>query len=107
MNSALILSEELEERAVQALIDIAIPDLFPEPYDKWRAANQDIRTRYKEELAKMKDTAHEEIARGGDSLRRTLRGAVVEDVLRLFPYVLIDASDVLGRTVTTILVADH
>jgi hypothetical protein len=81
------------------LIDVAIADLFPELCDKWHAKNQDIRTRYKEELAKRMEMVHQEIARGLDSLQCTLREVVVEDVLRLFPYVLIH--DVLGSTVMT------
>ena len=42
---------------------------------------------------------HQEIARGLNSLQCTLLEVVVEDVLRLFPYALID--DVLGSTVMT------
>jgi hypothetical protein len=104
MDNALVLSEELEESAVLALINIAIADLFPGPCDKWRATNQDIRTRHQEEFGKRKDIVHQEIARGRDSLRRTLREVVVEDVLRLFPYVLV--CDVLDSD-NVLLVADH
>jgi len=83
------LSEELEEYAVEALVDIAISSLFPEPCEKWRSANQDIHARYEEELEKRRDIVSQEIARGEDSLRHTLRELVVEDVLKLFPYVLV------------------
>jgi hypothetical protein len=90
IDNALILSEELEESSVRALIDVAIADLFPELCDKWHATNQDIRMRYKEEMEKRMDMIHQEIDRGLNSLQCTLLEVVLEDVLRLFPYVLID-----------------
>jgi hypothetical protein len=99
IDNALILSEELEESSVRALVDVAIANIFPELCDKWHATNQDIRSRYNEELGKRMDMVHQEIARGLNSLQCTLREVVVENVLRLFPYVLID--DVLGSTVMT------
>lgn len=99
------MSEELDESAVQVLIDTAIADIFPKPCGKLRAANQFIRTRSKEELGKRNDVVRQEIARGGASLRRTLREVVVEDVLGLFPYVLVP--DVVGNTVITFAFAGH
>jgi hypothetical protein len=95
MNNSFVLSEELEENAVKILVDIAIKDLFPEPCDKWRTRNEEIRTRCKQELEKRKDTARREIGRGEDSLRRALYEAVVEDVIKLFPYEFISFSTVL------------
>jgi hypothetical protein len=86
MNNAFVLSKELEEDAVNTLINIAIEDLFPELCDKWSTANQGIRTRYKKELIKREDTVRQKIARGEDSLRRALHEAVVEDVMKRFPY---------------------
>jgi hypothetical protein len=99
IDNALILSEELDESSVRALIDVAIADLFPELCDKWHATNQDVNTRYKEELGKRMDMVHQEIERGLNSLQCTLLEVVIEDVLGLFPYVLI--VDVLGSTVVT------
>jgi hypothetical protein len=99
IDNALILPEELEENAVRALIDVAIADLFPELCEKLHAANQDIRTMYNEEMEKRMEMVHQEIARGLNSLQCVLREVVVEDVLRLFPYDLID--DVLCSTLMT------
>jgi hypothetical protein len=86
MKNAFVLSEKLEENAVKTLVNIVIEDIFPKPCDKWRNANQEIRTRYKQELAKREDMARQKIARGEDSLWRALHDAVVEDVIMLFPY---------------------
>ena len=99
IDNALILSEELEESAVQALIDVGIADRFPELCDKWHATNHDIRSRYREKLEKRMDMVHQEIARGLGLLQCALREVVVEDVLRFFPYVLIH--DVLSGTAMT------
>ena len=87
MDNALILSEELEENAVQTLIPVALDDLFPEPCEKLRITNEDIRVRYRQGFTKRKDTVCQELAKEEHSLRRGLRDAVVEDVKKLFPYV--------------------
>jgi hypothetical protein len=87
MDNALVLSEELEENAVQTLIRVALDDLFPEPCEKLRITSEDIRARYRQEFTKRQDAVCQEIAKGEDSLRRGLREVVVEDVLKLFPYV--------------------
>ena len=102
MKNSFVLSEELEENAVKTLVNIVIEDIFPKPCDKWRTANQEIRTRCKQELIKREDMARQKIARGEDSLRRALYVAVVEDVIRLFPYDCF--STVSGECVTNALV---
>ncbi|KAI0253468.1 hypothetical protein BJV78DRAFT_1153084 [Lactifluus subvellereus] len=89
IDNALVLSESLDENAVQTLVNIAIADLFPEDCDKWRATNEGIRARYMQELAKRKDKVREEIVRGEGSLRRVLRDVLVEDVMKLFPPVAV------------------
>jgi hypothetical protein len=85
MDNAIVLSEDLEESTVQALVEIAFGDLFPELCDIWHATITDICSRYKEELVKRKDTVRQEIARGVDSLYNVLREVAVKDVIRLFP----------------------
>ncbi|KAI9444051.1 hypothetical protein H4582DRAFT_1918933 [Lactarius indigo] len=79
MNNALVLSETLDGNAIQILVGVAIAERFPEQYDKWRARNQGA------QLTERKETVRKEIIRGEDSLRRVLHGAVVEDVMGLFP----------------------
>jgi F0F1-type ATP synthase membrane subunit b/b' len=89
MDNAVVLSEDLEEKAVQTLVNVVIEDLFPEACDKWRVANQDIHAKYEQELVKRKDTISQEIAKGEDSLLRILREVVVEDVMKLFPWAFV------------------
>ncbi|KAH9047481.1 hypothetical protein EDB83DRAFT_2317547 [Lactarius deliciosus] len=85
MNSALVLSENLDGNAVQILVGVAIAERFPEQCDKWRAINQGARTKFMQELTERKETVRKEVIRGEDSLRRVLHEAVVEDVIGLFP----------------------
>ncbi|KAH9047121.1 hypothetical protein EDB84DRAFT_1462824 [Lactarius hengduanensis] len=85
MNSALVLSENLDGNAVQILVGVAIAEHFPEQCDKWRARNQGARTKFMQELTERKETVRKEVIRGEDSLRRVLHEAVVEDVIGLFP----------------------
>ena len=85
MNSALLLSETLDEKAIQILVSVAIAERFPEQFDKWRARTHGARSTFMQELAKRKETIRKEVIRGEDSLRGLLREAVVEDVMKLFP----------------------
>jgi len=84
-NNALVLSEELEENAVEILVRIAVEGLFPESCVRWRTAKTEICARCKQELAKKEDTVRQEVARGEGSLRRALHEAVTKDVMKLFP----------------------
>jgi hypothetical protein len=87
MDNTLILSDGLEENAVQTLILVALDELLPEPCEKLRIVSEDIRSRYGQEFEKRKAAVRQDIAKAEDSLRRGLREVVVEDVLKLFPYV--------------------
>jgi hypothetical protein len=85
LNSALVLSETLDEKAVQILVGIAIAERFPEQCDKWRSRSHGARTMFTQELTGKKETIRKDVIRGEDSLRGLLREAVVDDVMKLFP----------------------
>ena len=85
MNSTLVLSETLDEKAVQILVSVAIAERFPEQCDKWRTRSHGARAKFMQELAAKKETMRKEVIRGEDSLRGLLREAIVEDVMKLFP----------------------
>ena len=85
MNSALVLSETLDEKAVQILVGIAIAERFPEQCDKWCTKSHGARTMFTQELTERKEIIRRDVIRGEDSLRGLLREAVVEDVMKLFP----------------------
>jgi hypothetical protein len=92
-NNTLVLSEELEEDAMEILVRIAVGGLFPESCLKWDTAKKEICARCKQELAKKEDTVRQEIARGESSLRRALHEAVTKDVMMLFPYDSVTSSE--------------
>ena len=79
----MVLSETLDEQAVQILVSVAIAERFPEQCDKWRTKSHDAHAMLMQELRK--ETIRKEVIRGEDSLRELLREAVVEDVMKLFP----------------------
>jgi hypothetical protein len=85
MNSTLVLSETLDEKAVQILVSVGIAERFPEQCDKWRTRSHGARAKFMQELTAKKETIRKEVIRGEDSLRGLLREAVVEDVMKLFP----------------------
>ena len=85
MNSALVLSETLDEKAVQILVGIAIAERFPEQCDKWRTRSRGARSIFMQELTAKKETIRKEVLRGEDSLRGLIHEAVVDDVMKLFP----------------------
>jgi hypothetical protein len=85
MNSALVLSETLDEKAVQILVGIAISERFPKQCDKWRTKRRGARSIFIQELSAKKETIRKEVLRGEDSLRGLIREAVVKDVMMLFP----------------------
>ena len=85
MNSAVVLSETLDEKAVQILVGVAIAERFPEQCDKWRTRSHGARSVFMQELTDRKETIRKEVIRGEDSVKRVLREAVVEDVMKLFP----------------------
>jgi hypothetical protein len=85
MNSALVLSETLDEKAVQILVNVAIAARFPEQCDKWRTRSHSVRTMFMQALTERKETSRKNVLRGEESLRELLREAVVEDVMKIFP----------------------
>ena len=85
MNSALVLSETLDEKAVQILVGIAIAERFPKQCDKWRTNCRGARSMFMQELTDKKDAIRREVLRGEDSLRGLIRKAVIDDVMKLFP----------------------
>jgi F0F1-type ATP synthase membrane subunit b/b' len=46
---------------------------------------QNVREKFREELAERQNTACRDLSREEPSLQRALRDAVVEDVMKLFP----------------------
>jgi hypothetical protein len=83
-----VLSETLDENAMQTLLDLFIADKFPKQCDEWHFAKKNISDFYARERTKREHNVFEELASKEHEMRRVLRDAVVEDVMALFPCVL-------------------
>ena len=90
--SALVLSENLEEGAVQILVDVAISNIFPERCELWRAATEDSRKSSDEEMMKRQEKVCRVLKSQEGTLRRVLQDAVIDDVTKLFPCVFFCSS---------------
>ncbi|KAI9443796.1 hypothetical protein H4582DRAFT_2125845, partial [Lactarius indigo] len=85
-SNALVLSDDLDEDAVQTLVNVALSDLFPEECKQWSVMQQEIRDVFMQEQTRKKSVVAQVIADTGGSLRRALREEVVDHVTTLFPY---------------------
>ena len=83
--NAVVLSEKLDEKAIDILIDLTFWKLFPSKCDKWRASKKDVREKFKEEITVRTEAAHEDLLDKKESLRRALRESVVDHVMKVFP----------------------
>jgi hypothetical protein len=87
-DNPLVLSETLDENAMQTLLDLSIADRFPEQYNEWLTAQNYISDITSRELTKRQGVFFEELASKEYEMQRVLCNAVVGDVMELFPYVL-------------------
>jgi hypothetical protein len=87
-DNAIILSETLDENAMQTLLDISITDIFPKQCDEWHVTKKNISNFHSREWIKKQQSALEELATKEHEMRRVLYDAVVGEVMALFPYVL-------------------
>ena len=91
VNNALVLSENLDQESVQALVDIELKNLHPEQCDEWLSNSQFIRDEFTRERKERKNVVVRNVAGTEDSLRHVLREAVVDHVIGIFPYVVIQS----------------
>jgi hypothetical protein len=90
-DNAVVLSETLDENAMQILLDLSVANRFPKQCGEWHAAKKGISDFYFRECAKMQQAAFEELATKEHEMRRVLYDAVVGEVMALFPCVFVIA----------------
>jgi hypothetical protein len=83
--NAVVLSEALDEKAIDILVDLTFWRLFPQQCDSWKATKKDAREKFKKESAERSEVACRDLTSREDSLRRALRESVVDDVMKSFP----------------------
>jgi hypothetical protein len=84
----LVLSETLDENAVQTLLDLSIPDGSLKQRNEWHAAKLEISDVISRKSTERQHAAFEKLASKEGQLQCALRDAVVGDVAALFPCVL-------------------
>ena len=87
-DNATVLSETLDENAIQTLLDLSIANKFPKQCNEWYAAKKNISDFHSRERTEKQQTALEELATKEHEMRRVLYDAVVGEVMALFPCVL-------------------
>ena len=70
------------------LVEVALLTIFPKQCNEWRITTMDARRSFREEMTKRQDKVCQELSNQELSLRRALRDEVVDDVTKLFPYVI-------------------
>ncbi|KAH9005432.1 hypothetical protein EDB86DRAFT_2825090 [Lactarius hatsudake] len=84
-DNALVLSEDLDENAVQNLVDIALRDLFPGQCEEWNGIKQHIQEIFMQERREKKGAIDRDIADTENNLRYALREEVIDHVIGSFP----------------------
>ncbi|KAI9434837.1 hypothetical protein H4582DRAFT_1855657 [Lactarius indigo] len=83
--NSVVLSEALDEKAIEMLVDLAFGRIFPEQCAMWKTAKKDIREKFKKEATERSELACRDLLSREESLRRGLRGSVVDEVMKLYP----------------------
>ena len=84
----MVLSENLDENAIQILLDLRLAHAFPELCNEWQSAKEEISDMFSREWIKKERASLEKLASEKNTLRCVLRGSIIQDVMELFPYVL-------------------
>ena len=82
--NALVLSEALDEKAIDILVDLAFWRMFPQQCDMWRVTKKDVREKFKKKVTARTEAVRQDLVHKENSLR-ALREWVVDDVMKLFP----------------------
>jgi len=83
----LVLSEDLDEDAVQTLVHEALWDLFPKQCKEWHVRKQYIHEIFMQERREKKSVVARDLSDTDDSLQHVLREEVIKLVISIFPYV--------------------
>lgn len=87
MGNALVLSEDLDEDAVQTLVREALGDLFPKQCKDWHVRKQHIREIFMQERGEKNSAVARDLADTEDTLHQALREEILDHVISIFPYV--------------------
>jgi hypothetical protein len=80
-----VLSEALDEKAIDILVDLTFWKIFPQQCDKWKATKKYVCEESEKQFAERSDAACQDLLRKGGNLRRALYESVVDHVTEHFP----------------------
>ena len=83
--NTIVLSEALDEKAIDILIGLVMGRLFPEQCEMWRSIKKNVGEKFKKEVTVRTEAARKDISSREGSLQSALRESVVDDVMKLFP----------------------
>jgi hypothetical protein len=86
--STVVLSETLDENAMQTLLALSIANRFSKQCDEWHAEKKGIFDFHAQERTKREQNISEELASKEHEMRQMFYEVVVEDVMALFPCVI-------------------
>ena len=75
---------------MQILVDVTLKDRLPKQCEEWNTQKEYIRDLFMREQKKRESDMDRDIANTEGSLQHTLREEVVDHVIGLFPYVVIN-----------------
>ncbi|KAH9164611.1 hypothetical protein EDB89DRAFT_2247116 [Lactarius sanguifluus] len=81
-DNVVVLSEALDEEAIEILVDLAFWKIFPGQCETWRATKKDIFKKFKQEVTERSEAACQDLLLREDSLRRALQRHYLASRLR-------------------------
>lgn len=81
----MVLSEALDEKAIDILIELAFWKIFPHQCGKWRATKKYFSEESQKAIDMESETMYQELFESKNLLSRALRESVVDHVMTLFP----------------------
>lgn len=88
----MVLSETLDETAVETLLGLSLADRYPEQCNEWNDVKENITDFISRERTKRQHILFEELDSRERDMRRVLQNAVVLEVMELYPCVLLFVS---------------
>ncbi|KAI5994325.1 hypothetical protein EDD15DRAFT_788468 [Pisolithus albus] len=85
MSDSLDISETLDDREVGILVHVGLTNRFPQECANWEHQSTAIQERYKKVFDDKLRRTKEELARVAESLTNTVRNAVIDNVVALYP----------------------
>ena len=85
---ALCLSEKLEDKSLETLIELALDTRFSNECAAWKERRKDIMQGFQETLAERQGAMYAKIERDFEDIRVKIQEAVIVEVLEAFPLVL-------------------